>query len=507
MHLPWIYILLVVQIPQTTTWDVPKTLQIMGYFMDIYQAQLKPSTEASKPQGIRWPCRGQRGLRYLAFHDRAEVECWACLDEMYDFFCLDPIHLWSFMMFSACWWMISSIFFHFRQDFYFIFSFRFSDSEASWCLFGLKILKNPILSVCDEVGSFGSHNHESLEIVAYPQPQVAHPQRVHHKHRWPVDRPVDHPHGRHGHDEVPSEGHGSDASEEGICLGDHGPGWSLGPCCFAFFSFLQKKKPNKKLLKVCRGLWLDCWIVGTRFESFLEFEKLKDNHFFFEIACRNHLLAARFFLQTLVSPGNFGHLNLSDPFDVKRRGSTYMTELRAGITTFLAMAYILPVNSGMLSLVIPGKREELVCATALAAFCGCWLMGILSNYPFMLAPGKNVTGVRWLTGDILKKIESIWVMPAAMQFPNHFMTCWFQWQAWALMHSSPSLFAWEEVYPIKLPLRQFLWLDVSSCFWASPDCEPLWFGSSLRVWRRASCFRNEYWWNMMNLYDDNIAMD
>ena len=119
-------------------------------------------------------------------------------------------------------------------------------------------------------------------------------------------------------------------------------------------------------------------------------------------ACRNHLLV--FFLQTLVSPGNFGHLNLSDPFDVKRRGSTYMTELRAGITTFLAMAYILPVNSGMLSLVIPGKREELVCATALAAFCGCWLMGILSNYPFMLAPGKNVTGVRWLTWDFLKKI-------------------------------------------------------------------------------------------------------
>ena len=94
-------------------------------------------------------------------------------------------------------------------------------------------------------------------------------------------------------------------------------------------------------------------------------------------------------LEIMGLAGNFGHLNLSDPFDVKRRGSTYMTELRAGITTFLAMAYILPVNSGMLSLVIPGKREELVCATALAAFCGCWLMGILSNYPFMLAPGMG----------------------------------------------------------------------------------------------------------------------
>lgn len=28
--------------------------------------------------------------------------------------------------------------------------------------------------------------------------------------------------------------------------------------------------------------------------------------------------------------GNFGHLNLRDPFDVKKRGSTYVTEIRAG---------------------------------------------------------------------------------------------------------------------------------------------------------------------------------
>eukprot|EP00913_Durusdinium_trenchii_P034053 g31875.t1 len=93
-------------------------------------------------------------------------------------------------------------------------------------------------------------------------------------------------------------------------------------------------------------------------------------------------------LEFLGLAGNFHHLNIRDPFDVKKRGSTITTEIRAGITTFLAMAYILPVNSGMLSLVMPDKREQLVCATALAAFCGCWLMGIMSNYPFMLAPGR-----------------------------------------------------------------------------------------------------------------------
>mmetsp|Transcript_79774 Transcript_79774/g.258439 ORF Transcript_79774/g.258439 Transcript_79774/m.258439 type:complete len:468 (+) Transcript_79774:220-1623(+) len=53
------------------------------------------------------------------------------------------------------------------------------------------------------------------------------------------------------------------------------------------------------------------------------------------------------------------------------------------------MAYILPVNSGMLSIAIPGLKEELVCATALSACVGCVLMGVLSNYPFMLAPGMG----------------------------------------------------------------------------------------------------------------------
>ncbi|CAE8600313.1 unnamed protein product [Polarella glacialis] len=72
-----------------------------------------------------------------------------------------------------------------------------------------------------------------------------------------------------------------------------------------------------------------------------------------------------------------------------KHGSTYWTEIRAGITTFLAMAYILPVNSGMLSIVIPGMKEQLVCATALSACFGCCLMGVLSNYPFMLAPGMG----------------------------------------------------------------------------------------------------------------------
>ncbi len=113
-----------------------------------------------------------------------------------------------------------------------------------------------------------------------------------------------------------------------------------------------------------------------------------------------------------------------------------------GITTFLAMAYILPVNSGMLSLVIPGKREQLVCATALASFCGCWLMGILSNYPFMLAPGVGCSIARHVT----RVIESIQIFA---HFPNHS-------EVWVPTPSSPSRFAWDEVYHTRQPSLQYL---------------------------------------------------
>jgi len=86
---------------------------------------------------------------------------------------------------------------------------------------------------------------------------------------------------------------------------------------------------------------------------------------------------------------DFTHLSLSDPFHLKKRESNWYTELRAGTVTFLTMAYILPVNANLLGIVIPYKDDILV-ATAAAACIGCLLMGILSNFPFGLAPGMGV---------------------------------------------------------------------------------------------------------------------
>jgi AGZA family xanthine/uracil permease-like MFS transporter len=76
-------------------------------------------------------------------------------------------------------------------------------------------------------------------------------------------------------------------------------------------------------------------------------------------------------------------------FKLEERGSNVMTELLGGLTTFLAMAYILPVNSFMLVKTgIPLGGVFL--ATALAAAIASIVMGFLANLPVALAPGMGL---------------------------------------------------------------------------------------------------------------------
>lgn len=76
-------------------------------------------------------------------------------------------------------------------------------------------------------------------------------------------------------------------------------------------------------------------------------------------------------------------------FKIRERGSNVKTELLAGLTTFLAMAYILPVNASMLAQTgMPYGGVFL--ATALSAFVATLLMGLLANYPVALAPGMGI---------------------------------------------------------------------------------------------------------------------
>ena len=65
------------------------------------------------------------------------------------------------------------------------------------------------------------------------------------------------------------------------------------------------------------------------------------------------------------------------------------TEIMAGITTFMTMAYILAVNPNILSAAGMDAHAVLI-ATALAAFVGTAMMALFANYPFALAPGMGL---------------------------------------------------------------------------------------------------------------------
>lgn len=76
-------------------------------------------------------------------------------------------------------------------------------------------------------------------------------------------------------------------------------------------------------------------------------------------------------------------------FHLKENGTDVKTEVIGGITTFMAMAYILAVNPSILSQSGMDSQAVLI-ATALAAFVGTLCMAFMANYPFALAPGLGL---------------------------------------------------------------------------------------------------------------------
>jgi AGZA family xanthine/uracil permease-like MFS transporter len=76
-------------------------------------------------------------------------------------------------------------------------------------------------------------------------------------------------------------------------------------------------------------------------------------------------------------------------FKLNEHGTSVKTEVIAGITTFLTMAYIIFVNPSMLSATEMDPGAVFV-ATCLAAAIGCFIMGFYANYPVALAPGMGL---------------------------------------------------------------------------------------------------------------------
>jgi AGZA family xanthine/uracil permease-like MFS transporter len=92
-------------------------------------------------------------------------------------------------------------------------------------------------------------------------------------------------------------------------------------------------------------------------------------------------------------------------FDLRGHGTTVGTEIFAGFTTFLTMAYIVVVNPlilGEAGLPVAGVAV----ATCLSAGFGSILMGLLSNYPLALAPGMGLNA--YFTYTVVKGMGLPW---------------------------------------------------------------------------------------------------
>ena len=75
-------------------------------------------------------------------------------------------------------------------------------------------------------------------------------------------------------------------------------------------------------------------------------------------------------------------------FDIVRRGSTVRREVLGGVTTFMAMSYILFVQPAVLSK-CGMDAGGVFMATCIASAIACVLMGLMANYPIALAPGMG----------------------------------------------------------------------------------------------------------------------
>ena len=104
---------------------------------------------------------------------------------------------------------------------------------------------------------------------------------------------------------------------------------------------------------------------------------------------------------------------LEDRFGLSNAGVTWQSEMRAGLTTFMTMAYILLVNPAMLS--NAGMPfDDVLFATAIASFVGCVVMGMWANLPFALAPGMGLNA--YFTFTVVGAMGIPWQVALAAVF-------------------------------------------------------------------------------------------
>jgi len=96
------------------------------------------------------------------------------------------------------------------------------------------------------------------------------------------------------------------------------------------------------------------------------------------------------YLQTMKAVENAGMLKqLEEYFEFARLGTSWRTEILAGVTTFVTMAYIVLVNPAILQ-ATGMPLAAITAATCLSAAFGSVLMGVIARYPLALAPGMGL---------------------------------------------------------------------------------------------------------------------
>lgn len=126
-------------------------------------------------------------------------------------------------------------------------------------------------------------------------------------------------------------------------------------------------------------------------------------------------------------------------FQLKAHGSDIKTEVLAGLTTFLTMAYIIVVNPDILSKA--GMDYGAVfTATCIAAAIGSLVMGLLANYPIALAPGMGINA--FFAFVVVNGMGHSWEVALAAVFLSGFiflLLSLFKIREWIVNSIPPSL--------------------------------------------------------------------
>ncbi|MEG2165137.1 MAG: NCS2 family permease [Ruthenibacterium sp.] len=104
---------------------------------------------------------------------------------------------------------------------------------------------------------------------------------------------------------------------------------------------------------------------------------------------------------------------LDKVFHLTEKGTDVKTEIIAGVTTFMTMAYILAVNPDILSAAGMDKGAVFT-ATALASMIATILMALFANYPFVLAPGMGLNA--YFAFTVVLQMGYTWQMALAAVF-------------------------------------------------------------------------------------------